>query len=94
MSTVRSSKYELYGKYDVKKVEGSFPVITHEVNLETGTFYLFTPKSEGASRRGVYVPADDIRSVEGFDIKNIVKKGGGKKMTKKAKRRANSTRRR
>ena len=96
MSTVRSSKYDLYGKYDVKRVEGSFPVITHDidVNQETGTFYVFTSKSDGASRRGVYVPADDIRSVEGFDIKNIVKKGGGKKMTKKAKRRANSTRRR
>jgi len=76
----RSYKYVLMGKYDVKREEGSY--------------YVFTPKTEQQGYTPIYVPVDDIKEVDGFGERNNVKKGGGRKMTKKAKRRAKTTRRR
>jgi hypothetical protein len=78
----KSTKYNLLGKYDVKNEEGSYYVFIPTNKAEQG----FTP---------IYVPADDLNQVDGtFAEEHSVKKGGGRKMTKKAKRRANSTRRR
>ena len=79
----KSWNYNLWGEYDIKR--------------EEGIYYVFTPKIKKPSicPTSTYVPEKDIDQVEGsFSAKrNNVKKGGGK-MTKKAKRRANSTRRR
>ena len=64
------------------------------IRWEKGTYYVFTPTEDNKPAIPTYVPADVIQYIEGFGQRNNIKKGGGKKMTKKAKRRANSTRRR